>query len=212
MRIGLFSDLGPDDIKVIASYGVKRSFPKGAVIINEGDESDSLYIIDRGQVKIYASDEHGKEVILNLQGPNDYFGELSLIDSAPRSASVVTLEKSVLTVVSKANFEKCLEECPSLVFKFMCPLVRRIRFLTNNVKNMALLDVYGRVARTLLDLAEEREGVWVIERRPTHQDIADMVGASREMVSRIMRDLLAGNYIEVKDKKIVIPGKLPEAW
>ena len=211
-NIALFSELEPDDVQLIADCGVERKFSKGTVIINEGDESDAFYVIKSGKVKIYASDKNGKEIILNMQGQGEYFGELSLIDPAPRSASVITMDACCLTVVSRAHFERCLQINPRLALKMMAPLVQRIRLLTQNVKNLALLDVYGRVARTLLDLADERDGILVIEQRLTHQDLANMVGASREMVSRIMKDLVAGNYIRLKDKRITIPNKLPSAW
>ena len=208
----VFSDLATEDLQLIASQGVVRAYPKNTVLISEGDLGDSFYVILDGRVKVYVSDEEGKEVILNIQGPGDYFGELALIDSAPRSASVMTLEPSQLSVVSKSDFERCLGENPRIALELIRPLVHRIRSLTDSVKNLALLDVYGRVARTLLDLAIERDGMVVIEERPTHQDIASMVGASREMVSRIMKDLASGGYIQVKNKTIRIPGKLPHAW
>lgn len=208
----VFSDLATDDLHLIASQGVVRAYPKNSVLINEGDLGDSFYVILDGRVKVYVSDEEGKEVILNIQGPGEYFGELALIDSAPRSASVMTLEQSQLSVVSKSDFERCLSENPRIALELIRPLVHRIRSLTDSVKSLALLDVYGRVARTLLDLSAERDGMLIIEERPTHQDIASMVGASREMVSRIMKDLITGGYIQVKNKTIVIPRKLPHAW
>lgn len=208
----LFSELSEDDIRFISSHGVTRSYPKNTVLINEGDQGDSLYFILDGQVKIYVSDEKGKEAILNIEGPGEYFGELSLIDEAPRSAAVMTLAPSRFSFVSRAEFERCVAENPSIALKLIRALTQRVRSLTEVVKNLALNDVYGRVARTLLRLAKERDGEHVIDPRPTHQDIADMVGASREMVSRIMRDLTTGGYIEIKKKKIIIHTKLPPRW
>lgn len=210
MNVGLFAELTAHDLALIAKHGAKRSYLKGTIVLSEGDESDCFYVINEGRVKVYASGNQGKEVILSLEGPGEYFGELALIDQNPRSASVVTLEDTCLTVVCRAEVEKCLSEYPELAFKMMRPLVRRIRFLTRSVKNLALLDVYGRVARTLLNLAHEENGIGVIEQRLTHQDIANMVGASREMVSRIMKDLAVGGYIKIgKNRVIEIPGKLP---
>ena len=211
-KVLVFSDLATEDLRLIADQGVVRAYPKNTVLINEGDLGESFYVILEGRVKVYVSDEEGKEVILNIQGPGEYFGELALIDSAPRSASVMTLEQSQLAVVSKSDFERCLSENPRIALELIRPLVHRIRSLTDSVKNLALLDVYGRVARTLLDLSTERGGMLVIEERPTHQDIASMVGASREMVSRIMKDLITGGYIQSKNKTIIIPRKLPHAW
>lgn len=210
--MGLFSKLEASDVDLIASYGVKRPFPRGAIVIYEGAEGDSCYIILSGRTKVYVSDDQGKEVILNILGAGDYFGELALIDSAPRCASVMALEGIQLFVVSKIGFEKCLSEHPELSLKLMHPLVQCIRCLTLNVKKLAFLDVYGRVARTLLELASDDTGISVIEPRPTHQQIADMVGASREMVTRIMKDLSAGNYISVEKDRIMIAGRLPVGW
>jgi CRP/FNR family cyclic AMP-dependent transcriptional regulator len=206
----LFANFTEEELEVIAAHGVTREYPKGAVVINEGD--DGLYIIRSGRVKIYASDESGNEVILHVEGAGAYFGELALIDTAPRSASVVTTEASTLTMVSRSNFERCLEESPEFAVKLICPLVRRIRKLTEKVKNLALLDVYGRVAYTLLDQAVPLNGEQVIADHLTHQEIASMVGASREMVSRIMKDLERGNYIAKRKDQIVINRPLPRAW
>ena len=210
--IPLFSTLSAEDISFIAKHGIVRKYPKNSIIINEGDRSDSLYIILEGRIKVFVSDERGKEAILNIQGAGEHFGELALIDEVPRSASVVTLEPSRMALVSREDFERCLAENPNLAVKLIRTLTQRIRSLTDVVKSLALNDVYGRVARTLLKLSSDKEGVRVIAQRLTHQDIADMVGASREMVSRIMKDLTTGGYIEVRDKRIHIPGKLPPAW
>jgi cAMP-binding proteins - catabolite gene activator and regulatory subunit of cAMP-dependent protein kinases len=208
----LFHDFTPENLAFIARHGVARSYPKNAILINEGDPSNALYVILKGKVKVYVSDKKGKEVLLNIQGPGECFGELALIDAAPRSASVMTLENSQFAVVSKADFQRCLAEHPQIAFELIQSLARRVRSLTENVKSLSLLDVYGRVARALLNLATEQEGVLVIEQRLTHKDIANMVGASREMVSRIIKDLCRGGYIQVKGKKITIPGKLPVGW
>ncbi len=208
----LFSELDPSDIQLIASHGVQRKYPKNSILISEGDESDSLYVILEGSVKIYLSDENGKEVILRIQGDGEYFGDLAMIDSAPHSASVVTLEPTRVSVVSRADFERCVREHNDLAIQLIRSMAGRIRSLTENVRNLALLDVYGRVARTLLNLAEEVDGEQVVTQRLTHQEIANMVGASREMVSRIMKDLVEGGYIELQNKRIHIPKKLPSRY
>ncbi len=208
----LFPDLTPESLKHIAEHGTIRTYPKNAVLIHEGDLTDSFYVILKGKVKVYASDEDGKEIILNLQGAGEYFGELALIDAAPRSASVMTMEPSKLAVVSRADFERFLTEHPSIAIELIRSLAQRVRSLTESVKSLALLDVYGRVARTLLDLATEEGGEQAVRQRLTHQDIANMVGASREMVSRIMKDLINGGYIRIEDRRIIIRHKLPPGW
>jgi CRP/FNR family cyclic AMP-dependent transcriptional regulator len=208
----IFPELKLDDLQLVAGYGVHRNYPKNTILVSEGDPSDLFYIILSGKVKVFLSDEKGKEVLLTIQGPDEYFGELALIDEAPRSASVMTLEACQMAVVSRAGFERCLEEHPGLAMGLIRSLVKRVRALTEHVKDLALLDVYGRVANTLSHMACARDGLMVIEQRLTHQDIANMVGASREMVSRIMKDLSTGGYIRLEDKRIVIPGKFPASW
>jgi CRP/FNR family transcriptional regulator, cyclic AMP receptor protein len=211
-NVPIFSGLPPEDIRAISSCAVIRTFQKGAILISEGDRTDSLYVILSGRVKVYVGDDKGREVILNMLEPGDYFGELALLDDAPRSASVITLEPCRMSIISKPDFERCLWDNPAIALNLLRALAQRIRALTENVRNLALLDVYGRVARTLLDLAQEREGALVIDQKLTQQDLADMVGASREMVSRILKDLTTGGYITVKDKKITINEKLPSRW
>jgi len=205
----LFAELAPADIQIIASHGVARRYSKGSILINEGDESDSVYVILEGKVKVYLSDENGKELILRIQGPGEYFGELAIIDSAPRSASVITVEPTRVSVVTRAEFEQCMRANDDVAVQLIRSLAARVRSLTENVRNLALLDVYGRVARTLLNLAEDQDGTQVVPQRLTHQEIANMVGASREMVSRIMKDLTEGGYIVIQDRRIHIPRKLP---
>lgn len=207
-----FADLSVTDLQRIASQGTIRNYPKHSVLINEGESSDSLYVILQGKVKVFASGEHGKEITLRIQGPNEFFGELALIDEAPRSASIVTLTASRIAVVSRDDLLRSLGEDPSLAFKLLRILVNHIRSLTDNVKSLALLDVYGRVAHTLLKLGVEEAGGVVIKDRVTHQEIANMVGASREMVSKIMKDLVAGGYIETRNGQLTIPRKLPPGW
>jgi CRP/FNR family cyclic AMP-dependent transcriptional regulator len=209
----LFPVLTRDELDYLASQGIRKRFPKNSILISEGDESDSLFILLDGKVKIYASDDYGKDVVINIQGPGEIFGEIAMIDETPRSASVMAIEPVDVAFISKARFENCLIETPQIAIKFLGILVERIRSLTDVAKNLALKDVYGRVVYTLEKLAEENEaGEKVVRIRLTHQDIANMVGSSREMVSRIMKDLSIGEYIESRDKLIVILKKLPEAW
>lgn len=207
-----FPELSQEDMRLVAGYGVNRSYSKNTILVNEGDQSEMFYIILTGKVKVYVSDEKGKEVLLNMAGPGEYFGELAIIDDAPRSASVMTLEPCQMAVVSRAGFERCLAEHPGFAMGLIRTLVKRVRSLTDQVKGLALLDVYGRVAHTLLSLATEKQGKLVIEQRLTHQEIANMVGASREMVSRILKDLSTGGYIQIEDRRMVIPRQLPASW
>jgi CRP/FNR family cyclic AMP-dependent transcriptional regulator len=199
------------DLKDFAQHAVTRTFPKNTIVVTEGDRTDSLYIIISGRVKIYVSDEAGKEIVLNESGPGEYFGEM-VLDEGPRSASVMTLEPTQFLVIPKEDFAEFVKKSPEFALHLILKLIKRVRALTNDVKNLALLDVYGRVARMLLDLAVERDGVLVIENKPTQQEIASRVGASREMVSRILGDLTTGGYIEVGRDRITIAKALPRAW
>ena len=207
-----FPRISQEELELVASYGASRTYAKNTILVSEGDPSEMFYLILKGQVKVFISDEKGKEVLLNLQGPGEYFGEIAIIDQAPRSASVMTIEACQIAVVSKQGFERCLADHPGLAMGLIRNLVKCVRSLTEQVKGLALLDVYGRIAHTLNSLAKEQNGELVIEQRLTHQDIANMVGASREMVSRILKDLSTGGYIRIDDKKIIIAKQLPTSW
>ena len=211
-NVSLFNKLGESERKALSEQMVSQVYPKNTVVICEGDASDSLFVMLTGRVKVYLSDDEGKEIILDTHEPGDYFGEVVMFDDEPRSASVVTLEKSKLGMITKTNFEKCMLENPQIAIEVIRGLITRLRRSTENVRSLALLDVYGRVARLMLDLAEETEGVLMINEPLTQQDIADRVGSSREMISRIFKDLKIGGYIEIKDKKIIIKEQLPHAW
>lgn len=205
------SALEEHELSALAAHAVAQTFPKGAVIINEGDLSDSIFIITSGRVKVFLHGRDGREAVLNVHGPGEYFGEM-VLDEGPRSASVMTLETSKFLVISKAAFRSFLSANPEFAMKLINRLVGRVRALTENVGSLALLDVYGRVARLLLELAVEHDGRLVVGERLTQKDIADRVGASREMVSRIFKDLVAGGYVEVEDRLIRIIRDLPPRW
>ncbi len=203
--------LRADELRSLSAQGVIKSFARNAVIVSEGDETDSLYIIISGRVKVFVSDDAGKEIVLGTQGPGEYFGEMAL-DGRPRSASVMTVEPSRFAVIPKARFREFLRGHPDFAIHLIEKLIDRTRALTENVKSLALMDVYGRVARLLLELAVEREGRLVIDEKLTQQDIASRVGASREMISRILKDLTVGGYITVDRKRITIYRAPPRRW
>ena len=211
-EVPLFAGLSDEEINILEQRAVVRSYPKNTIIINEGEDALSLYIILSGKTKVFMADEEGKEIILNSQGPGDHFGELSLIDDEPRSASVMTTDKTRLMVITKKSFREDLANYPNIAFVLLRTLVKRVRLLSNNVKSLALMDVYGRLARTLLMLAEERDGKLVIEQKFTQLDIARRIGASREMVAKILKDLTTGGYISIEHKRITINEKLPKAY
>jgi CRP/FNR family cyclic AMP-dependent transcriptional regulator len=195
----------------IAAKAPVRAFAKGAVIITEGDETTALYVILSGRVKAYASDESGREIDLSVQEAGDYFGEMSL-DGGQRSASVMALEATRCAVVPREELRRFLASHPDFAQHLIERLIGRVRTLTGTVKSLALLDVYGRVARLLLELAVEEDGQTVIPQRLTHQDIANRVGASRETVSRILSELMAGGYLAKQGSRLVIRRQPPKAW
>ena len=203
--------LSGEELRAISAHAQMRAFPKNAVVLNEGDRTDSLYIILEGRVKVFVSDPEGKEVVLSTQGMGEYFGEMAL-DEGPRSASIMTLEPSKFLVVPRSDFKGFLLMNPAVAVRVIEKLIHRVRALTENVKSLALMDVYGRIAHLLLELAVERDGKLIITERLTQKDIASRIGASREMVSLILKDLTAGGYIRSDGHVIVIERTPPPRW
>jgi CRP/FNR family cyclic AMP-dependent transcriptional regulator len=195
----------------IAAVATVRAFPKRAIIVTEGDDSDSLYVMVSGKARVFVADDKGREVQLNQLGVGEYFGEVTL-DGGPRSASVMALEDCRCAVVKRAELTPFIEKNPELALHIVRKLARRVRDLTENVRSLALMDVYGRVARLLLELAEQKDGRMVISESLTHKDIASRVGASREMISRIFSDLSDGGYVRKEDGLLVIARKPPPRW
>jgi CRP/FNR family cyclic AMP-dependent transcriptional regulator len=203
--------LHEDELQALSKQGVVKSFPRNTVIVSEGDDTDSFYVIISGRVKVFLGDDDGREIILTTQGPGDYFGEM-VLDGGPRSASVMTLEPSRFAIIPKQSFREFLRTHPDFSTHLVERLIGRGRALTDNVKSLALLDVYGRVARLLLEMAVEENGQLLINEKLTQQDIASRVGASREMISRIFKDLTAGGYISIDRKRITIHKNPPRHW
>jgi len=196
-------------LAALEESSIRRSYPKNTVIINENDVADSLYVIESGKVKVYCSDKNGKEFIMNTLGGGDYFGELALLDDDRRSASVRTMEKADFCIIYKQDFNQVLDLHPNIAKTLIRNITRRVRALTEKVKSLALQDVYGRVTKVLNSLATERNDEFYVEEKLTQQDIADRVGASREMVARILKDLTIGGYISFENRHIVIHRRLP---
>ena len=203
--------LPPALLEAIAKGATVRPFPKNAIIVTEGDETDSVYVVLAGRARVYVSNAQGREVQLNVIGPGEYFGEVTL-DGGPRSASVQALDDCRCVVVKRSELLTLVEKEPRFALHMLRKLASRVRDLTENVRSLALMDVYGRVARLLLELAEERDGRLVVEGPLTHKDIASRVGASREMISRIFSDLTAGGYVGKENGRLVIMRKPPPRW
>ncbi|MBS0341915.1 MAG: Crp/Fnr family transcriptional regulator [Proteobacteria bacterium] len=197
--------------EAVAAHGQVRSFAANAILINEGDSTDSLYVVLTGRVKAYASSEDGREVVLAEYGPGEYFGELSL-DGLRRSASIQAIEPCTCRVVQGAQLQAFLAEHPQFGAHLTRKLIHMVRRLTEQVRSLALQDVYGRVVNLLNELSDPAGEERVLRHKLTQQDIADRVGASREMVNRVMKELAAGGYVTQRDGRIVLLRKPPSAW
>ena len=205
----MFATFREDQLRALATVVTRRSAPRSSVIMVEGDRIDSLYIVISGRLKVMMGEADGKEVILSIIGPGEFFGEMGLIDDSPRSASVIAIEPCELLSVTRRAFKKFLVENVEMAMTVMRVLVRRLRAADRKIGSLAMLDVYGRVARLLLDMSEEVNGQSVVAKRLPKQDIAKMIGASREMVSLVMKDLELSGYIEVRGSTIVLRDTIP---
>ncbi len=202
-KVPLFSDLSEAELARFAEVTREREYPKNSVILFEDDPGDALYIVSAGQVKVVLIGEDGREVILSVLGDGDFFGEMALIDDEPRSAHVIAMKDSQLLVLRRDDFQAQLVAQPKIGLKLLRVLVQRLRRADEKIGGLVLLDVNGRVARLLLDMAEEGGGP-KITRRLTHHTIAQMIGSSRETVSRAMRELVDRGLIEVSRREISI--------
>jgi len=202
--VPMFAAFSQDELRALATMVMRRSAPRGTAIMREGDPIDFLYIVISGRLKVMMGEADGKETILSILGPGEFFGEMGLIDDNPRSASVIAIEGTELLALTRRAFRKCLVEKPELAMAVMRVLVRRMREADRKIGSLAMLDVYGRVARLLLDMSENVNGRKVVTKRLTKQDIAKMVGASREMVTKVMKDLQTSGYIDVQGSTIVL--------
>jgi CRP/FNR family cyclic AMP-dependent transcriptional regulator len=209
--IPLFSCLNDSELTAIEKVAVKKTFPKNTILLSEGDSTDALYVICEGKVKVTIDDNEGKELILSILGAGEYFGEMALLDDEPRSASVTTKETTQLLIISKNDFMGFFSSNP-IALNLLKDLIKRLREANKKIESLGLLDVYGRVARILNQFAKSQEGKMVIEEKLTHQEIANMIGSSREMVSLILKELSKGGYITIDKKLITINKKLPYSW
>ena len=210
-KLPAFEGLGDAELRALLDLATLRSLPRNTILVAEGDETDAIHLILAGRVKIFLSDAAGKEVVINIQGPGEYYGEMSL-EPGGRSASVMTLEPCRIAAVKMADLRAFLLRHPEFQHVLVRKLIRRVRALTRHVHDLALLDVYGRVVRALEGLACEEDGRQIVPQVLSQQSIANLVGASREMVSRILKELRVGGYIGIEDRRIVILRKPPAAW
>ena len=202
--IPLFAGLPENQVYQIACMAGVRKVPRNTTLVRVGDKTDALYVLVSGSAKVLNRDVEGREVILTLLGAGECFGEMSLIDGSPRSADVVSCEPCELLVIAKSDFAHALSENVDLCLNIMKSLADRLREANRKIESLALLDVYGRVAKLLLDFSELEDGRRVIRRKVSKQDMAKMVGASREMVSRVMKDLESRGYVRSEEGCLIL--------
>ncbi len=202
-KVPLFRDIPPETLTAFASLTRERTYPKGSVIVFEEDRGDAMYLVASGQVKVVLIGEDGREVILSVLQEGNFFGEMALLDDEPRSAHVIAMEPSTLLVLRREDFQAQLRSTPEVAISLLKELSHRLRSADEKIGSLVLLDVNGRVANLLLQLAKE-EGGDHITRKLTHHTIAQMIGSSRETVSRTMRALVQRGVIEVSRKEIIL--------
>ncbi|MEZ5657997.1 MAG: Crp/Fnr family transcriptional regulator [Burkholderiaceae bacterium] len=202
--------LPADLLEKLREIGTARTFPKNAIVVVEGEPAETLYIVLSGRLRVYVADDEGREAELNQMGPGEYFGEL-MLGSAVRTASVRALEASRLCMIGRADFERFIRSSPETTFHLIQTLIHRIKVLTENVQSLALMDVYGRVAKLFADEAIEEAGQRFVPGM-SQQRIGERVGASRSMINRILKDLTTGGYIELSRERIDLLRDLPKRW
>lgn len=204
--VPLFRGLDRDELSKFGELVRERSYPKGSVILFQDDPGDSLYILRTGRVKVVLIGEDGREVILGVLEPGAHFGELALIDDQPRSAHVIAMQDAHLLILRREDFRRRVDANPSVAWALLCELSRRLRRADEKIGGLVLLDVPGRIARLLLDLSTEAGGA-LIEKALTHQTIAQMIGASRETVSRAMKEFQEAGLIRVERRRIAVANR-----
>ena len=213
-KVEMFSELDSEELERVASLAQTRTAAKDTVIFHAGDPADAVYVISNGKVKVVTTSTDGKEFILTVLGAGQVFGEMALIESATRSASVITLTAAEMISISHDDFQHLLNTAPSISRKLLVILSRRLRRANSKMESLAYMDVAGRLARYLLDLARDhgqRMGKgWVVVRRPTHSDIAHSIGTSRETVSRLINEFEEGFGLVNKGKFTYIRENLLE--
>lgn len=206
----LFNGLTDDVLASVAKIAVMRRFPRGQAVVRAGDRTDYVYFVLTGSLKVVVSDEDGREVILSILGQGELFGEMGMFGEQPRSASVVAVVAADLVMISKQDFRQLMQDNFEIAWRIMCNLSERLRNADRKIESLALMDVYGRVAGLLIEMAEDVDGESVVVRKISKQDIAKMIGASREMVSRVMKDLGQQGLIEETARGIILRERLSE--
>lgn len=212
-NVELFSHLTDEQINELANQSREVQFRKNAILMTEGDAGESMYVIASGLVKVFVSDDDGKELVLYEQGEGAVIGDIALLDDEPRSASVATLEKTTAVMINKTDFLPIMQSSPEMALGIIRSLTQRLRHATEGNRSLALDNVYRRLADKLLELSSDAgDGVMQLSKKYSHQELGNMIGASREMVGKVMAELIKGEYVELRDGIVYILRKLPRHW
>ena len=212
-QVDLFGLLTDDQLSMLADQAREVQFRKNAIVMTEGDVGESMYVVSKGLVKVFVSDEDGKELVLYQEGPGSVIGDIALLDDEPRSASVSTLEATSAYMISKSSFQQCLRDNPDMSLRIIRSLTVRLRQATEGSRSLALNNVYRRLADKLLELSMiNRLNETQLPKKYAHQELGNMIGASREMVGKVMAELIKGEYVEMRDGIIYILKKFPKDW
>jgi len=214
--VPIFAELGDEHIASLARYATRRRYPKDTVVFFENEEGDTFFMIIEGRIKVTILGDDGREIILSVLGPGDFFGEMALLDNEPRSATTIAIEEAELLLLSRSDFQSVVAENQSITGALIKILTGRLRRANHQISTLALLDVYGRVARALLDMAREegrrlKDGRMAF-RRATHQEIANRIGTTRETVTRMLKDLERQGMVHVEGKEFVLKPDFEKAF
>ena len=214
--VPIFAEVGEPDLEKLATLATRKRYPKDGVVFFENEAGDTLFMIADGRVKVTILGDDGREIILSVLGPGEFFGEMALLDNEPRSATTIAAEDSELLSLSRADFEGVLGHNPSIMASMIKVLTARLRHANHQISTLALLDVYGRVARVIVEMARDdgkrlKDGR-ISFHRPTHQEIANRIGTTRETVTRMLKDLQRQNLIKVTGKEIVVEPDFEKAF
>jgi CRP/FNR family transcriptional regulator, cyclic AMP receptor protein len=199
-------------LRALAERAEPRRYRKGVLLIQEGDQGDTLYIVLAGKVRAFSQGDNDREITYGVYGPGEYVGEISL-DGGPRSASVITVEPTACVVIARQTLLLHIAQYPEFAFELLAKVIRRARAATLSAKQLALNDVYGRLRALLESLAEvQPDGTRLVSERLTHQDMANRLGCSREMISRLMKDLEEGGYVAINGHTLLLHRALPARW
>ncbi|NNG02075.1 MAG: Crp/Fnr family transcriptional regulator [Desulfobacteraceae bacterium] len=208
-NVSLFLDLDEHLLKELADTAIRRTFPKDTTLFSRGDVSDSLYVIVYGRLKAIITDRTGKEIVLSVMGTGEYFGEIALFDREPRSATIVAKDETQVLIISRGHFKRILAQNTDMAFDIIRVLIKRLRRATVDIQSLAFKDVHTRVVGVLKKMSESNGEEYIINEKPTHVELAGMVYASREMVSRILNNLVRNGYLVFKKDHIVMKKDIP---